>query len=643
MNLRNVHLFSLCFVAALSIAAQNMSETLMTVNGDSISTEEFLRVYNKNLDLVQDESQKAIDNYVDLFVEYKLKLNEAKRLGLDQDQSYLREFNNYKRQLIKSYMAESKVTTELMEEAYERMQFDVKAVHILIRLDENEQDTLSTYNKVLALKPRLEQEGFNDLQKELHNGSTVFVEDLGYFSAFKMVYSFENEAYHTNVGEVSKPFRTRFGYHILKVLDKRPSRGTMTAAHIMIAHDQKDSSVVPEKRIGLIYQKLQQGESFESLAKQFSDDKGSAKKGGELRPFKSGELSSPEFENAVFALEENGTYTEPFRTNFGWHIAKKINVENLKDYESMKTTLANRVKRDSRSKIINKALVSELREKYRIYENPEAKDYFISILDDRFFNNKFELPADFQGDKMLFSFNEKPYTLEQFGRYFLNQQRNYFKKPTDLQLVYDAVYQPYFQNAIIKFREENLENENPEFAQVLQEYRDGLLLFDLMEKEIWNKAANDSTGLRMYYESHKSHYAWKDRVEVIMASTSNKKKLKKIKEDALTLENLDTLKSDQADSGSDIIFTSGVFEKDSDLLPADLKNTLHTAIYHHNDSHHLIKVLRVLPAGLKSYEEAKGQVTSDFQAQIESDWIKELRERFPVEINEEVLNSLKAK
>jgi peptidyl-prolyl cis-trans isomerase SurA len=642
MILRNFKLFFLCFVAAISIEAQQNSKILMVVNGDSISSEEFLKVYRKNLDLVQDESQKDIDNYIDLFVEYKLKLQEAKRLELDNDQSYLREFNNYKRQLIKSYMAESEVTTELMEEAYERMQWDVKAVHILIRLDENEQDTLATYNKVLALKPRLENENFNSLKKELHNGTTTFVEDLGYFSAFKMVYSFENKAYNTEVGTVSTPFRTRFGYHILKVLDKRPSRGTMTAAHIMIAHDQKDSSIVPEKRIRLIYQKLQQGESFESLAKQFSDDKGSAKKGGELRPFKSGELSSPEFEDAVFALKDNGDYTEPFETNFGWHIAKKINIESLKDYESMKTTLENRVKRDSRSKIINEALVTELKEKYVIYENPDAKDYFKSILGEAFFNNQFKLPSDFPSDQTLFSINEKAYSYKLFGDFLSNQQRNYYKKTIDLDVLYDAVYNNYFQQAIIKFREENLENENPEFAQVLQEYRDGLLLFDLMEKEIWNKAANDSTGLKAYYENHKSQYNWQDRVEVIVASSSNKKKLKELKKDQLTIENLESLKSEQEASGSDIIYTSGVFEKDSDFLPADLKYNLHTAIYNHNNTYHLIRVIRTLPAAQKSFEEAKGQVTSDYQAQIEADWIKDLKDRFPVVINEAVLNSLKS-
>jgi peptidyl-prolyl cis-trans isomerase SurA len=163
-----------------------------------------------------------------------------------------------------------------------------------------------------------------------------------------------------------------------------------------------------------------------------------------------------------------------------------------------------------------------------------------------------------------------------------------------------------------------------------------------MEKEIWNKAANDSTGLKAYYENHKSQYNWQDRVEVIVASSSNKKKLKELKKDQLTIENLESLKSEQEASGSDIIYTSGVFEKDSDFLPADLKYNLHTAIYNHNNTYHLIRVIRTLPAAQKSFEEAKGQVTSDYQAQIEADWIKDLKDRFPVVINEAVLNSLKS-
>jgi len=244
----------------------------VSVDGEAVKASEFVRVYSKNLDLVQDETQKDIDAYLELFVNYKLKIKEAKRLGLDKDQKYLREFDNYKQQLTKNFLNETQVTDALVKEAYDRYKQEVKASHILIMMDESDNDTLEVYNRLLNLRERLMNESFEKVQKEVHNGSTVFAEDLGYFSVFKMVYDFENVAYNTNIGDVSMPFRTRFGFHIVKVFDKRLSRGEVTVEHIMVSHNQTDSTLVPEVRINEIYKKIEQGENFESLAIQFSDD-----------------------------------------------------------------------------------------------------------------------------------------------------------------------------------------------------------------------------------------------------------------------------------------------------------------------------------------------------------------------------------
>jgi peptidyl-prolyl cis-trans isomerase SurA len=632
----------LCILPGM-ICSQN-NNVIMVVNGDSISSQEFLRVYNKNIELVKDDSQKELDNYLQLFTDYQLKLQEAKRLKINKDKSYLRDFENYKRQLIQSYLSETKVTEALVQEAYERMKWDVKAVHILVRLDENERDTIAAYDKVLSYRKRLANEDFDDLKNELHNGTTVFAEDLGYFSAFKMVYSFENVAFETSVDEVSMPFRTRFGYHVLKVIDKRPSRGTMTAAHIMVANEQKDSTIIPEKRINMLYSKLQNGESFESLAKQFSDDKGSAKKGGELRPFKSGELSSSVFEDTVYALEKDEDYSKPFQTRFGWHIVKRIKLESLGSFKDLEASLINRVKRDSRSKIINESLVEDLRQRYSIYENPEAKKMFSTIFNNSFFQNKWTLPKDFPVQDTLFTINERAYLFSDFGTYLMGQQRIYYNKETDFNVVYDKSYTAFFEVSILKFREENLENENPEFAAVLKEYRDGLLLFDLMEREVWNKAAQDSTGLMEYYEEHKLKYQWKPRVEVIIASSADKKELKGIDKHLLNKNSLDQLKAYLMDKGSDVIITSDLYEIDAPVLPEDLRiRKNEVSIYDHNESYHLIKVLDVLPAGPKTFEEIKGEVTSDYQNQIEEDWMDGLKERFPVWINQEALDKLKLK
>ena len=249
----------LALVALNYSFAQDKDEVLLTVDGDPVLTSEFLRVYNKNLDLVKDESQKDVDGYLKLFTEYQLKLKEAKRLKLNEDAKYQREFQQYKRQLTQNYLSENKVTDALVKEAYERSNIDLNASHILVRLDAGAEDTIGAYNQVLKLRERVLNEGFDAVKADVHNGQTIFLEDLGYFSAFKMVYDFETAAYNTAKGEISMPFRTQFGYHVVKVKDRRVSRGTMTAAHIMVALQQKDSTLNPEERINDIYKKIEQG------------------------------------------------------------------------------------------------------------------------------------------------------------------------------------------------------------------------------------------------------------------------------------------------------------------------------------------------------------------------------------------------
>ena len=306
-----------------TIAQSIDSENLMTIGGETISVKEFLRVYNKNIDLVQDESQKNIDYYLNLYTNYKLKLKEARTLGFDQKESYKKEFESYKNQLSKTYTSDKEVTETLVKEAYNRTAKEVKAQHILVRIQPG-QDTLAAYEKIQALRPRLVKEDFKSLRTALHDGKSIFVEDLGYFSAFKMVYDFENAAFNTPLGQTSKPFRTQFGYHVVKVLNKRPSKGKVQVAHIMIANTQNDSTLVPENRIKEIYRSIKEGDSFESLAKQFSDDKSSAAKGGVMNPFKSGDIRSEIFVSTAFELKDIGAISEPIQTQFGWHILKLI-------------------------------------------------------------------------------------------------------------------------------------------------------------------------------------------------------------------------------------------------------------------------------------------------------------------------------
>lgn len=638
-----IAVFSLCFFAS---KAQNPNdEVLFTVENDPVYVSEFTRVFNKNIDLVKDESQKDVDEYLKLFINYKLKLKEAEALGLDKKPSYLNELSSYKSQLASNYLTDSKVTDELIEEAYKRMTTEVDASHILIRLDDNPtpEDTLQAYNKLLKLRDRVMQEGFETVKKDIHNGKTVYAEDLGYFSAFKMVYNFETAAYNTPVGEVSMPFKTRFGYHIVWVKDKRESRGERTVAHIMISNQKKDRPHdKPESRINDIYLKLQQGEDFEALAKQFSEDQSSASKGGMLAPFTGGQLSSVEFENQAFALEHVGDISKPFETEYGWHIIKLYGKKPVASFEDMKGELEEKVKRDSRSQLINESLLNNLKQQYQVSDATPDLSYFESILNDNYFIGKWVLPTDFKAQEPLIKIQEKQIVYEDFGQYLVKNQRRQMPKMSIKTLVVNS-YHAFLENELLQYKKERLEVENQDYANIVEEYRDGLLLFDLMETEIWNAAKKDSVGLQTYYNNHKDNYFWNQRVDAVVASSAKKTTIKKVQK---LLQNNQTPEQIKAainsESEIDVIFTSGIMDAQHQSLPADFKfKTGVSDIYKFNEGYIVANVKEVLPKETKSFEEAKGAVISDFQNHKEANWILSLEEKYQVNVNQDVLESVK--
>lgn len=645
MNLKLKGFLFALFLGMFFITHAQKDHVLFTVDNAPVYVEEFLRVYNKNLDLVKDDSQKDIDAYLKLFINYKLKLREAKRLKLDQKQSYIRELESYKSQLSKNYLTDSKVTDTLIMEAYERLKLEVNANHILVRVDENAhaKDTLAAYNEVLKLRNRVIQEGYDAVQKDVHNGKTIFVENLGYFTAFKMVYPFENAAYNTEVGEVSMPFRTRFGYHIVKVLDRRASRGEVSVAHIMLK-ESEGSGANDEIKIREIHQRLKQGEAFSALAKQFSQDKSSSAKGGLLKPFKGGELSSLEFEEVAFGLNTVGEISKPFKTNYGWHIVKLIDKKPMSIYKDMKAELESKIKRDSRSKIINDSRVNDLKARYTIVENSEGLNYFKTIVNMDYQNRRWNLPSDFEAKEPLVKIQNKQLNYEDFGNFLIKSQRNN-NTPNTVDAIVENRYNTFLDNELVRYQEDNLIDDNKEYAQIVDEYRDGLLLFDLMESEIWNAAKKDSLELQNFFDAHKKDYFFKERVNAVVASSAKKGEVKKVVEffhENKSVEEIRTLIN--TDTTINVSFTTGEMEASHQALPAAVvfKKGV-SKIYKHNDAFVVVKVIEVLPKVQKTFEEAKGKVIGDYQEYKEERWLKELASKYVVNVNQDVLESVKKK
>lgn len=633
------------------LSAQN-KEILFTIDNHPYYTDEFVRVYNKNLDLVKDDSQKDLDKYLELFLGYKLKVEKANKIGLQNSSSYQNELKSYRNQLSKNYINDSKVTNELVQEAYNRMTKEIRASHILVLVDEgaSPEDTLKAFNKIKDIKNRLNAgEDFVKVAQQFSEDPSVKENngDLGYFTAFRMVYPFENAAFNTNVGEVSKPFRTRFGYHLVKVVDKRENRGEVTVAHIMIVKPTTADAPLEAKAkqtIEEIYQKIQQGEGFESLASQFSEDKSSASKGGVLQRFGAGQLSSEEFENVAFSLQNKNDISKPFQSQFGWHIIKLIDKHPVQSFEELKNELEDKVRKDERSMLITNSLAKKLRAKYTQTKDKKVLASVKKAVTEDFYAQTWELPTNLKDfEATLLTINKsKQISANEFLNFIQVQQKSKLKTKPVSKLV-DELFEKFIDDQVTAYYNDNLENEFPEFKYVMDEYRDGLLLFDLMEKEIWTKAKTDSLGLSNYFNQNSKNYQWKKRYNVNIFSSTDKEAIEKAKKFLEKGKSIDYIKEKlNSDGKINIMVKSGLFEEDYDILPQYSNLSKGVSDRVSKDQYHfVVDVLEVKEVENKALSECKGKVVNDYQQYLENNWVNELKKEFDVKINSNTFDAVK--
>lgn len=639
----------------IGFAQNSTKEVLFTIDNKPYYTDEFSRVYKKNLDLVKDESQKDLNQYLELFVGYKLKINKAYKLGLQDGSAYQNELKSYRGQLSKNYTSDSKVTKELVEEGYKRFLKEIKAAHILFSVDENAapEDTLKVYKQALDVRKRaMAGEDFGKLAIEFSQDPSAKDNkgDLGYFTAFRMVYAFETGAYITPKGSISNPIRTRFGYHLIKVDDVRDNRGDVIVAHIMIMNpsatsENKDEADKEKNTIQDIYKKLQQGEKFEDLAKQFSEDKSSSSKGGVLNRFGSGQLSSDEFENVAFNLSKENPVSEPFKSQYGWHIVKLIDKFSVKTIDEMRSDLESKVSKDDRSRLITASMNEKLRKKYSIKRDDKLYAVVSKLVTDDLYEGKWETPADLKiYNKNLATINaEKSITAASFLTYLKEQQKTKNTlKP--LSKLINKFYDNYLDQELSQYYDDNLEKEFPEFSAVMDEYRDGLLLFDLMEKEIWNKSKTDTLGLKSFYDKNLKNYQWKNRMDVTVLSSTKEEFIKKASKYLKNDKTIDFIKEklNVKDGAVNIMSKVGVFEEGNDVLPKNLKfETGISDIIKEGEYYFVTKVNATLPAGPKTLDQCKGKAINDYQQYLEENWVKDLKNEFKVEVNQTVFESVK--
>ena len=501
-----------------------------------VPANEFAYVYRKNNSAAADYgTRQSVTDYLDLYTNFRLKVLEAEQRGLDTTQAFKRELDGYRQQLAQPYLTEKSVTDQLVREAYDRMGQEVSASHILIRVapDAAPADTLAAYNKVAALRQQaaagadfgqLARANSEDPSARENGGK------LGYFTAMQMVYPFESAAYTTPVGQVSAPVRTRFGYHLIKVNDRRTAQGEIKVAHLMIRMNPgaaRADSLTARKKIDELYSRLKKGESWDKLVAQFSEDAGSAANGGELPPFGTGRMI-PSFEEAAFKLQKRADLSPPVQTPYGWHVIKLIEKQPLAKFADLEAGLKSKVSKDSRSELNKAAFLKRVRQEDQFVEIPAAKAYAFGKADTAVVAGRFKYvaaaPAKASAklatdNSALFTIKGKPYPVKDFLTYVQQNQRP--RPGAQPGFIMQQLYDQYVEQSLTEFEKGSLDTKYEDYRMLVKEYRDGILLFQLMDEKVWSKAIEDTVGLKKYFADNQAKYQWDQRVRgtVISAAT----------------------------------------------------------------------------------------------------------------------------
>ena len=636
-----------------SVYAQ--TNTFLTIDGHSYDISEFNYIYTKNnanASYADDSLLIYVEKY---FIDYKLKINEAKRLGYDTLPKLVNELKQYRSQLSRPYLIDKEKNEALVKEAYERTANEVRASHILVRVpnDAAPADTLIAYNKIIALRNRIVVNGedFNTVASSPSGSEDQSVKtnkgDLGYFGALQMVYSFEEAAFNTVVGEVSMPVRTQYGYHILKVIDKRPSKGRIQAQHIMIINNtggQKEEA--SKQKIDEIYDLLTAGGNFEELAQKYSDDQSSKSKGGLLPEFGGGtkQRMVPEFETAAFALKNDGDFSEPFKTPYGWHIVKRVKLSAIPSYEKMQRELKLKVEKDVRSQSTQQSFITSLKKEYAFVENKDQLDKLKSIMSDKVFDGSWKNDLVFEFPSPLVTFASKSFTLNDFANHIENEQRR--EKPKNIDVYINYKYDTWINKIILEFEDSQLEGKHPAFKNLMREYEEGVLIFEIMQKEIWNKASEDTVGLKNYYEKNKSEFTYPERFQGTLFKVKDKatakKTVKLLKKTAFTDQQI----QDSLNTSSKL---NANYKKGTFNVNASEFRTKKTGNYRKfkegkiklykglDGQYYVFNPKKRLDPSIRKFSEAKGIATAGYQNELQKNWMKTLRENAEIEINKTVL------
>lgn len=630
-----------------SVSAFASDPVLMKINGKPVYKSEFEYIYNKN-NSNNSLDKKTLDEYVDLFVNFKLKVEEAKAQGLDTTQSFINELAGYRSQLTRPYLTDSKVDEQILREAYERMKEDVEVSHILVRIPQGATpaDTLGAWKKINSALKRLDKEDFAKVAKEISEDQSAEENGgyIGWVTAFRTVYPFETVAFNTPVGKISAPVRTAFGYHIIKVHNRRKSQGEILVSHIMrfTAEGDEVKNKSAKQKTDSLYQRVLAGDDFGKLASEFSEDRGSATRNGELPWFGSGRMI-PEFENAAFALKNIGDVSAPIQSAFGWHIIKLLDRKGLAGFETVKADIERNVKRDERANMGQKAFVDRLRNEYGYAVNTANVNEFSKLLENKTLaDSVFQLEAA-KLNKPLFTFAGKEFTQSDFAAYL---KKNAYSDKTIASEVIEQKMDAFTEKEILAYEDSQLENKYEDFRFLINEYHDGILLFEVSNNEVWEKASKDTEGLARYFNEHKADYRWeKPHFKGRVISCKDKATLKAAKAIVKRSHNdsIDKyLRTRLNDSIQYVKVEKGLFAQGENKAVDKFGFKDKKAKFEPTKEYPYVFVVgKNLKNNPEDYSDVRGLVTADYQEYLEKEWIAALRSKFPVEIDQNVLKTVR--
>jgi peptidyl-prolyl cis-trans isomerase SurA len=634
-------------------------QTLFTYGENKVSRQEFLRNYNKNAQNKKpDLSEPALKEYLDLYSLFRMKVREAELMKMDTLQSIQRELDNYRKQLAKNYLTDEEVTNKLFREAYDRMKEERHVAHILIMAPPNmsPEDTLKAYKKMDSIYTAITKKkaDFGTLAAAYSEdkGTKDKGGDIGFMTSLQTIYPFENAVYTTEAGKISAPFRTQFGYHIVRVIEKRPARGEVQIAQILVSTPKSrgtEGEQAAKKRVDSIYAQLKSGASFEELVKKYSDDKYTVNEGGVMPQIGVGK-TIPEIENAAFALKNKGDISQPVRTDYGYHIFRLIDKMPLKPYDSMRSQIKRMVENDSRSQTARDKYFEKIKQQNGFKENianlEEVAEKLNMIPDTGKDANSFKADDYANMNKVIFSLGKNNYTQKDFLTFAETLTRGRLMGPK--KSVVKDIYNMYVSRIVNDYQEHKLVEENEDFRNLMQEYRDGIMLFELMDQNVWGKASRDTTGLKQFYESNKGKYQWEAGFSGTVYHFKNEAAMNKgMKVLSAKAEAKDEDVTEAVNSESEpdaITLQQGRFEfsRFTDV-PKDklVKGKLSAPVKNQDGTYTVVKVNEIYNSSTaKTLDEARGYVVAEYQDFLEKKWNEQLRQKYPMNVDQGVFRAM---